>query len=451
MRAIFCIAIISIFANLTFAQENLSLSAAIDAALEHNYSIKISQLESQKSKNKVDRGYAGQLPNLSITGGYTWSFTDQELTPGSFFQNLASPQSSPSSSSMPSIEFNDVSTTQVQSAVVTRFVIYDGMRGRMRYNLFESGSHLMDIQRRSEIERTILQVTQSYAKIALLQKSLSLMQLMIDQSLERYNAMEVRREFNLVNDQQRLQALVDLMNDSTNYKTAKLEHSAAIRDLNTLIGWENKINYSVEENPTLVSMPEYDDLLLVFTQNNAELQMRMKRIEISRIEYRMSNAAYFPTLTASAQYGYQYMSATDGQFETLEQRGLTGGLTLTIPIFSGGRTKIDAQNAKSTQRQAQLQYEFAELELRTKLDNAWMRMLHLESQLKTDHSNMVVFERNFERASELFNQGVISGVDLRNAQLSLQQSKFRIAETEMNLMTTQTQILFISGGLITYR
>lgn len=451
MRYILCIGILLIFVNHTSGQQNLTLSDAIDAALEYNHSIKISQIESQKSRNKVDRGYAGQLPNLAITGGYTWSYTNQELTPGSFFRNLASPQSTSTSLIIPSIKFNDVLTNQIQTAVVSRFVIFDGMKGRMRYELLESGSGFMDIQLRSEIERTILHVTQSYAKVALLQRALSLMEIALQQSLDRYKTIELRREYNLVNEQQRLQALVDLKNDSTAQKTTQLEYLAAIRELNTQIGWTNEQEYAVDVNPNIVTMPGYDDLLSVFMQNNAELQMRMKRIEMAKIEYRLSSATFYPTLSATAQYGYQYMSASDGQFESHEQRGFTGGLTLTIPIFTGGRTRIDAQNARSTHRQTQLQFEFAELELRTKLDNAWARMLNLESQLKTDQSNISAFERNFERATELFKQGIITGIELRNAQLSLQQSRFRIAETEMNLMTTQSQILFLSGGLITYR
>jgi outer membrane protein len=451
MKYALILLVIFLAPGISLSQEKLSLNDAIDAALEFNYAIKISQMEAEKSQNKVNRGYAGQLPQLSVNSGFTWSYTDQDLTPGSFFRNLSGPPAGAESPSLPAIQFNDVTTTQIQTAVVSRVTIYDGMRGRMRYKLLEVGSNLMDIHQQAEAERTILMVTQSYAKVALLQRSLALMEGVLAQSFDRFKTVEVRREYNLVNEQQRLQALVDLQNDSTSYKALQLEYDAAFRELHHLIGWKTNIIYVVDENPDIVSMPEYTELMSVFLRNNAELRMKLKQIEMSKLENRLSTAAFYPTLSASAQYGYQYMTASDGQFESNEQRGFTGGLTLSIPIFSGGRTKIDAQNSRLSHRQAQIQYEATEMQLRKNIDDLWHKMKHLEDQLQTDQSNLNTFIRNYERSREFFNQGAISGIDLRNAQLSLQQAKFRIAETEMNLMISQTQMLYLSGMLITLR
>ena len=52
--------------------------------------------------------------------------------------------------------------------------------------------------------------------------------------------------------------------------------------------------------------------------------MRERRIEQAQLDQKLSNADFLPTLTASAQYGYNYQFATDGQFETQEQRGFMG-------------------------------------------------------------------------------------------------------------------------------
>src|SRR6056297_3268605 len=93
MRLVILSFILVLSAGSVAAQENFSLDEAIRAALEHNHSVKVSNLDTEIAENSVSRGNAGQLPNLAITGGLSASYSDLDITPGSFFQNLLNPQS----------------------------------------------------------------------------------------------------------------------------------------------------------------------------------------------------------------------------------------------------------------------------------------------------------------------------------------------------------------------
>jgi len=155
-----------------------------------------------------------------------------------------------------------------------------------------------------------------------------------------------------------------------------------------------------------------------------------------------------PSLTASAGYGYSYMNATEGQFETQEQIGFNGGLSLKIPIFSGGRNRIESQNAKDRSRQEELRKEESAMQLQTRFENSWQQYLHLQDQLETERSNRAVYERNYERAEEMFSRGEITGLELRTAQLSLENARLRVSETGFQLKHTETLLLYLSGGLL---
>lgn len=433
--------------DLSDAQNIFSLNDAIKAALEYNHNVRISDIEQDKAENLVTRGNSGQLPTLSINSDLNWSYSDIELTPGSFFERIINPEGG-GGQSPAAIEYDGVSSTGFNAGLGTQFVIYDGMKGKLRYRKLETGSDLAGLQHRSEMESTVLDITRGYVQAASLQNAIALKELSLTQSLDRYQMIETRREYGQASEQQLLQALSDLKSDSTEYSNLKLQFESAYRDLHTEIGWDRREFMPLDEAARDPEMPHYDQLLSSLIENNTALKVRQHRIENAELDKKLTGAKFMPTLTASAQYGYSYQNATDGQFETQEQLGVMGGVSLKIPIFTGGRTRTASQNAKATVKQERLKYEESERMIRTRFENSWQKLLHLEEQLATEQSNLAVYERNYERAKDSFERGLITGVELRAAQLSLENARLRISETEYQLILTRTTLQYLSGTLV---
>jgi len=432
------------------AQEQFSLDEAIRAALEHNHSVQVSNLDTEIAENSVSRGNAGQLPNLAITGGLSASYSDLDITPGSFFQNLLNPQGSARQSSPSSISYDGVTTTQFSSQIGSQMVIYDGMKGRLRYKILETGSDLADLQYRSELENTVLNITNQFIRVASLQKAIDVKEISLKQSNDRYHIIETRREYGQVNEQQLLQAMADLKSDSTAFRNIKLQYENAYRDLHTEIGWTRRDMTPVEDTfETTANMPGYGDFMALMMKNNSVLNIREIRLEQASLNERVENAGFLPSLTASAGYGYNYLSATEGQFEAQEQLGFSGGLTLKIPIFSGRQNRIKSENAAMRIRQEEIKKQESVMQLQGRFENSWQQYLHYQNQFDIETSNLSVYERNYERAKDMFSRSEISGVELRAAQLSLENAELRVAEMEFKLKQTETLLLYLSGVLIT--
>jgi outer membrane protein len=447
MKTIITLLILLLAVDVSSAQEKLNLSDAIEAALEHNHNLQISSIEQDKASNLVTRGNAGQLPSLSVNSDLSWSYSDLDLTPGSFFQNLLNPEGE-EGRSPGSIKYDGVSSTSFSAGLGTQFVIYDGMKGRLRYRTLQTGSDLAGLQHKQEIENTILVITINYVQAVTLQKAIEVKELAMEQSRDRYRAVETRREYGQANEQQLLQALSDLKADSTEYRDMVHQYENALRDLHTAIGWERREMVSLDDGIVSTDLPHYDDLLYSMHENNTTLNVRERRIEQAQIQQKITKADILPTIAAGAQYGYNYQSATDGQFKTQEQLGFMGGISLKIPIFTGGRNRTASQSAKATIRQEQIRYDESEQQLLTQFENTWNQLLHMENRLTTERNNLAVYERNYERAKDSFGQGLITGLELRNAQISLQDARLRISETEFQIKLTETTLLYLSGGLL---
>jgi len=285
--------------------------------------------------------------------------------------------------------------------------------------------------------------------VASIQKAVEVKELSLQQSADRYRTIETRREYGQVNEQQLLQALADLKSDSTEYRNLMLQFENAYRNLHTEIGWQRLEMAPVASEFTEADLPGYDDFLSLLMENNSVLNIREKRLEQAELNERVTRSGFLPSLTASAGYGYSYMSATEGQFEMQEELGFSGGLSLKIPIFSGGRNRIESQNAEKRIRQEELRKEETAMQLQTRFENSWQEYLHLQNQLATERSNRSIYERNYRRAEEMFSRGEITGVELRAAQLSLENARLRVSETGFQLKQTETLLLYLSGVLIT--
>lgn len=450
MKRLLLIPLILLMIEYSFAQEVFTLNRAIEAALEHNHNVRISKIESGKAENLATRGNAGQLPSLAVNSGLNVSYSNLDFTPGSIFQNLLNLQGTGQTPSPQSISFDGVSSTQFNAGLGTQFVIYEGLKGHFRYEMLENNSEMADLYYRAELEITVFSVTRQYIQAVSLQKAIMLKEAALEQSRDRYRIIETRREYGQANEQQLLQALADLKSDSTEFRNLKLQYENAYRELHTAIGWDSREVTTVDESIQTTEMLQYEELLASLLENNTALNVRLRRIENAGIDEKIVKANFLPSLTASAQYGYNYERTSDGLFESQEQIGLMGGLSLKIPIFSGWQTRTASQNAKATIRQEKIRYEDSEKQLRTQFENNWQQYLHLENQLATEQSNLDVFERNYERAKDSFERGLITGVELRSAQLSLENARLRLAEIRFQLKLSETTLLYLSGDLLRF-
>ncbi|MEX2586059.1 MAG: TolC family protein [Balneolaceae bacterium] len=416
------------------------MNEALQAALEYNHNVRVQRIEQEVVDKQVTRGQAGQLPVVSLNGDFSGSRSDQELTPGTLFSSMTGSGASPGT-----FRFDGVNATTLSAGLGAQWVLYDAGKGRLRYETLERGSRVAGLQLQMEMERTLLSVVRHYVQAASLQKRLSIQSLALEQSRDRYRVMEARRSYGQTNEQQYLQALADLKSDSTDYRELELQFRSAYRELHTEIGWEDREFRPLEESIQTDVLPPYEELLASLEEGNSTLSVREERIEQARIGREMSRSGFLPTVTASARYGYQHQYASDGLFESQEQLGLTGGLSLQIPLFSGGRNRTEVQRAKATLRQERIRYEGSRQEIRMQFENTWNRLEHLRRQYRSEQENLQVYERNYERAQDAFSRGLLTGVELRSAQLSLQQARLRLSEISFGIVQTTATIHYLTG------
>ncbi|MCC5906353.1 MAG: TolC family protein [Balneolaceae bacterium] len=427
------------------AQAFLTLNEAIEAGLEYNHTVRISSMDKEIAKNLATRGNAGLLPIVGFAGEAGQSYGAVDLTPGSFFRDLIGGQGG----QLPSeISYNGVSSAEVNAGVSAEMVLYNGRAGEARYRLLHIGKEAASVQYQHKMEQTILDITGAYIQSAILQESLKLKKEMVEQSQNHYHRFEQQRRFGQASGQQLLQAQKDLKRDSTAYRDLEQQYQNSWRELHHAIGWDLSEPFDLEANFPVEFRFDIHQLTENARKENRVLQLAKLQTEMSDAETDLARSAYLPTLAASARYGYKYQYASEGQFETQEWLGVTGGLTLRVPIFQGGRSSTGVQNARIERRQKEIEKTRAEDQIVKNVENVLDRFHHLKNQLETEQTNLSVYERNYERAVHANRQGLISGIEMSHARLSLHESRMQIAKLSLQLKLEETRLLYLSGGLL---
>jgi outer membrane protein TolC len=120
---------------------------------------------------------------------------------------------------------------------------------------------------------------------------------------------------------------------------------------------------------------------------------------------------------------------------------------LNYSLFTGGRRKIQQQNAQLSREEQEMSLENRQLTLEKELRNAYAQYVNNREQLRIERSNLPTFERNYEKISEDLKLGLVTASDVRTAQLNLVAAKNRINNLEYAVKQFEIRLLQLSGRL----
>ncbi|GHB08419.1 TolC family outer membrane protein [Modicisalibacter luteus] len=158
-------------------------------------------------------------------------------------------------------------------------------------------------------------------------------------------------------------AITDVHEAQASFDQARAQRIAAKSDLQIsfealeqLTGKDYEtINGLTEELPVESPKPSSRDAWVALAlENYPALLASQEAVEISRSDVDIAQAGYLPTLDAYAQYNF---SDTDQDNVTGHNSGSEVGLSATLPIFTGGRTSAQVNQATYLLESAQYDFE----------------------------------------------------------------------------------------------
>ena len=415
------------------AQDTLSLQQVISLALVNEHGIRIAKNEAAIAGNLATAGNAGLLPRLDASGRGNYSNQDTKLDFAEGF---------------PDVERNGVENTTLAGQLGLTYTLFNGMGNFATLERAQLNAQLADLGTRAQIEGTLTQVIALYYAIAALDEDVSITQRILEISADRFSRQKGKAALGGAGRLDVLNAQVDLQADSTTYILALQRRERTARELNVLMGRQPDAVVRVSRSIDYAEGLSQEQLVQEAMTGNVQLASAIAQVRAAEVDQRIARALRWPRLDLNAAYGINDQRNEVGIVLGTYTQGWNGGLTLSVPIFDGGRINTQTEAARLRAENAAIAEQQARLQVERDVRNAYTTWRSQREVLRIQGDAVSTAGLNFDRTRELFQAGQITGLQFRQAQLDLANAQRSAVVSGFDTKVAELQLLRASGGLL---
>lgn len=412
--------------------EPLSLKSAIDILLEKNFDIQIVEknLESAKLNNSL--GSAGFYPSVDIGAAQNnrYDNTRANVTTNSRDESV-------SSSIRPYAQLN--------------WTLFNGFSARITKAKLDLLEDLTEGNVALVVENKIQAVVLSYYQALLNVEKLNTIEKVKKLSSDRYDYMQTKQSFGSAVSYDVLQAQNAFLSDSTAFLLQQLEVKKSLLNLNLLLGVDKASEFDLTDDFTVLEADyNFASIEAQMLRSNKTITNQYINQEILKKNTNFSRTALYPSLRLSSGSDYANSNLLyDGMTRTTTYSyDFYANFSLSFNLFNGGRTRRAIQDAH-------IQEEIGALEIdhmRQSLSNAMVTIFEMYSirkqLLSVADLSLEKAKLNLELSGERFKSGAINSFNFRDIQLVYINAEFNRLEAVYNLLDANTEILRLSGSII---
>jgi len=430
-----------------FAQETkqpakvLTLSRAIEIALEQNVPLKQAENTATAAESGVLAAYGTYLPTLSASGGWTRQQTQRSATT----QLIGGqPILLPASSS---------TTNNFSTGISAGYTIFDGFNREANLSRAVSGASSAELTAGWTRRGTVFQVQSAYLAVLrneqlvkVTEENLKRDQKQLDRIVEsnRVGALAI-------SDVYRQQSVV--AQDELSLISAQNTYDKSVASLLATIGADVSEDYQIAD-PTVPSEIAQADLDAADAKVNSFADLRQRALSL-RPDYKSAievlNAAqsgvtaawsgYVPSVRAFGGY-----SMANTEFSNLsDSRGLQWGVSISWNLFDRFQTNYNIQNAKVGERNAELSLLQAERNVGVDVKNALLDLEAARKQYEVSIKGLQSAEQDRKIAEEKYNLGSGTLLDLLTANAVYVNAQVNKVMATYNYITANRNLDYVTG------
>ncbi len=414
-----------------FAQNTMTLNQAIQTALSNNLDLQIARNDAQIAHNNNSAGNAGMLPDISLNASDNPALTNinQKFANGT------------------TIERNNVFSQSANANILATYTLYNGNRIQATKDKLEFQDIAANNALKSSIQTTVSQVIISYSNVIRQQKYLQLLKQLNELSAQRLDIVRSRQLAGLANNTDLYLAQLDLETRKQNLLSQEGLIKNAYTDLNMLLNIKADSVYLVEEfllGDKVLVKSELDSML----KSNPELLLAQNQVDIALQTQREISAARMPLVRLSAAYVYNISQSQAGFSLYNQGMGPQAGISLSVPLFTGGVNRRNYDNAKLNVQSSEWRHQQTLQALQGLYAQSWQNYITAHAQLQSDSLAITTAKSYIDLMQQRFSAGQNTIIELKEAQRSYEETYFRFISNQYIARLAETQLLSLTGQLI---
>lgn len=417
-----------------YAQEILTLEDALRAALQNNYSIQVAKNDAEIARNNNSAGAAGMLPFVSATAAQD----NQRVNTQQEFLNGTSNN------------VDGAKNNSLAANVELGWNIFDGFKMFATKNKLEELQKVGELRMRNNIEQTFVRVTKAYYDVMLAKQQLKSTAQTAENSENRLAIADDKYKAGKAARTEYLRAQVDLNTD----KAALMRQENTLRNaktgLNQLLARDLNTTFDVPDSIDSYATYKLDELLGKTTAQNANLQLAKTNERVSLLNIKEIRAERMPLVQLRSGYNFSRQESQAGFLQSAQNSGIHYGAALSINLFNGFDVNRRLKNAQIVLRQNQLIYSDSLIRMQSSIQQAYNNYVLGLTLVDFEKENTKVARENFQIADEQYQVGVITSIELRDAQENLLLSEIRLFTAQYEAKLNETELLRLSGELVKF-
>ena len=420
----------------------LSLDKALEIALSDNPTIRVADLEIERQDWVRKQTVGNLLPSVSISSQYSYSIVKQEMAKGLSFG-----------------ADNSISNSASLSLPLYAPTVYETLK--MNRTQMEQA---VESARSSKITLAN-EVKKAYYNILLAEQSLAVLKESEKSIAETVSNTKAMYEQGLASEYDLLSAEVQLSNLRPNIIQTENSIKTSKLLFKMYLGLPESADFSLvgslddfADEVAMASVPTNE----VDLSNNADLRALDLQSKLLEHQLQLVNASRLPTVAAFTSFIYSGndntmdfssmmggMGGSSGDSSAKKewwwQNPLSAGISISIPLFSGGKNINKAHEIRNSISQLSLQKDYMRQSVNVQVESAFNNIVTAREKMTSNEITVRQAQKAYEIAQVRYNAGTGTILELNSSELSLTQARLNFSQAIYDYLAARADYEKIIG------
>ena len=405
----------------------ITLEDALKIALSENVSVKVADLEIQRKEYAKKGTYAALYPQIDLTGSYQRTIKKQVMYMTMGGQSMG-------------IEVGKSNT--INTGVSAAMPIVNAQLWKSLEISALDVELAVEKARSSRLEM-VTQVKNAYFSILFAKEAFNVYKEVYENAVQNLEETQKKYDAQKVSEFELVRAKTSVANAVPNVYNAESSVVLALWQLKAVLGVDLDLNLDVAgklddfSQQMFYDVHQHDSISL--DHNSTMKQLAIQAEQLAQT-IKLQKFANIPSLALAFNFSYMSM-ADDISFKEFPWTPYsTAGLSLSIPIFAGGKRYQAIRQAKNQHQQIQLQVENTERQLKIAIrQNLNTMEMNMKSYYAAQEA-VAAAQKAYDIASAAYKVGRSTLIELNDAQLALTQAQLAQSQAVYNFVTAKAQL-----------
>ncbi len=395
------------------------LSTFVEQVKTNNRQIKIIKGKYQLADITVKEARSAMLPQINVQTGIKRFFNDQYT----YFEAPDYANIDPVTGEVPQTiqKFKMGFNNDFQAHLVLQQSLLN-LKNIYELQAAKQYSEIGKLQQQNQTIKILAEAKKMFLQAALLKKVLDVSIDSESFAKENYNSNKHKFNQGLISELDLLQAKILWENEVAKLHNAKRNYKMILENLKIVAGIDANNSMAIEYN--FSTSQNYNKTVSPKNAINKryDYQLVEKNLLLKKKSIQAQKANYLPTLDLEA--GHSYFSNSDVWSITQNQNKFTYvGLTLTIPIYSGGYRNAQIKKAKIEMNIADEQKQEVIQQMTIEIKNLEHKILEEQKAIEAAKIALKTSKKAYQIMLQNVNDGLVSQLDVRKMSADLKRAE----------------------------